>query len=42
MNVNEDWLVSLSIAETDGQTRAEARLVIPGGNRAGRPRPGAA
>ena len=30
MNVNEDWLVSLSVAETDGQTRAEARLVIPG------------
>ena len=33
MNVNEDWLVSLSVAETDGQTRAEARLAIPGGNR---------
>ena len=30
MNVNEDWLVSLSVAEIDGQTRAEARLVIPG------------
>ena len=32
MNVNEDWPVSLSIAETDGQTRAEARLVMPGGD----------
>ncbi len=31
MNVNEDWLVSLSVAESDGQTRAEARLAIPGG-----------
>ncbi len=31
MNVNEDWLVSLSVAETDGQTRAEARLALPGG-----------
>jgi len=31
MNVNEDWPVSLSIAETDGQTGAEARLVMPGG-----------
>jgi len=31
MNVNEDWLVSLSVAETDGQTRAEARLAMPGG-----------
>ena len=30
MNVNEDWLVSLSVAETDGQTRAEARLAMPG------------
>ena len=26
-----EWLVSLSIAETDGQTRAEARLVMSGG-----------
>ena len=42
MNVNEDWLVSLSVAETDGQTRAEARLAIPGGNQLRRPRPGAA
>ena len=31
MNVNEDWLVSLSVAESDGQTRAEARLAMPGG-----------
>ena len=31
MNVNEDLSVSLSVAETDGQTRAEARLVMPGG-----------
>jgi Rv2632c-like len=30
MNVNEGWLVSLSVAETGGQTRAEARLVMPG------------
>ena len=30
MNVNEDWLVTLSVAETDGQTRAEARLAMPG------------
>jgi hypothetical protein len=32
MNGNDEWLVSLSIAETDGQTRAEARLVMPGGD----------
>ena len=31
MNVNDEWPVSVSIAETDGQTRAEARLVMPGG-----------
>ena len=31
MNVNEDWSVSLSVAETDGQTRAEARLVMSDG-----------
>jgi uncharacterized protein DUF1876 len=31
MNGNDEWLVSLSIAETDGQTRAEARLVMSGG-----------
>ena len=31
MNGNDDWLVSLSVAETDGQTRAEARLVMSGG-----------
>jgi len=30
MNVNDDWPVSLSVTETDGQTRVEARLVIPG------------
>jgi Rv2632c-like len=30
MNRNDDWSVSLSVTETDGQTRAEARLVIPG------------
>jgi len=30
MDLNDDWLVSLSVTETDGQTRAEARLVIPG------------
>ena len=30
MNRNDDWLVSLSLTETDGQTRTEARLVIPG------------
>jgi hypothetical protein len=33
MNVNDDWSVSLSVAETDGQTRAEACLVMPGGDR---------
>jgi hypothetical protein len=32
MNVDEDWPVSLSVAETDGQTRAEARLVMSGGD----------
>ena len=32
MNVNYDWPVSLSVAETDGQTRAEVRLVMPGGD----------
>ena len=31
MNVNDEWSVSLSIAEPDGQTRGEARLVMPGG-----------
>ncbi len=30
MNISDDWLVNLSVTETDGQTRAEARLVIPG------------
>ena len=32
MNMDGDWSVSLSVAETDGQTRAEARLVISGGD----------
>jgi Rv2632c-like len=32
MNMNDDWPVSLFVAETDGQTRAEARLVMPGGD----------
>ena len=32
MNVSEDWPVSLSVAEIDGQTRAEARLVMSGGD----------
>ena len=32
MNLTDDWLVSLSVAETDGQTRAEARLAVPGGD----------
>ena len=32
MNVNEDWLVSLSVTETDGQTHVEARLVMSGGD----------
>jgi len=31
VNVNYDWPVSLSVAETDGQTRAEVRLIMPGG-----------
>jgi len=32
MNVGDGWLVGLSVAETDGQTRAEARLLMPGGD----------
>jgi hypothetical protein len=32
MNVNYDWPVSLSIDEADGQTHAEVRLVMPGGD----------
>ncbi len=32
MNVNDDWAVNVSIAETDGHTRAEVRLVLPGGD----------
>ena len=31
MNADDDWSVSLSVAETDGQTRAEVGLVMPGG-----------
>jgi uncharacterized protein DUF1876 len=30
MKVNDVWSVSLSVAETDGQTRAGARLVMSG------------
>ncbi len=32
MDVSYDWPVRLSIEEVDGQTRAEARLVLPGGD----------
>jgi Domain of unknown function (DUF1876) len=32
MNVSDDWSVSLSVAETDGQTSVEVRLVMPGGD----------
>jgi hypothetical protein len=32
MKVNYDWPVNLSVAETDGQTHAEVRLVMPGGD----------
>ena len=32
MNTDDDWPVRLSVAETDGQTRAEARLVMPDGD----------
>ncbi len=32
MNMNDDWPVSVSVAETDSQTRAEARLLMPGGD----------
>jgi 2-oxo-4-hydroxy-4-carboxy--5-ureidoimidazoline (OHCU) decarboxylase len=35
MNVTEDWPVRVSIAETDGQTRAAARVVTPGGELTG-------
>jgi Domain of unknown function (DUF1876) len=31
MNMNDVWAVRLSVEETDGQTRAEARLVMQGG-----------
>jgi hypothetical protein len=30
MNMNDRWLVKVYIAEIDGQTHAEARLVMPG------------
>jgi len=37
MNTNDYWSVDMSITEIDGQTRAEARLVMPGeGKLAGR------
>ncbi len=32
MNANDDWPVSLSVAETDGRTRAKVSLVMPGGD----------
>lgn len=32
MYVDQDWPVSLSLDEADGHTRAEARLVMPGGD----------
>jgi hypothetical protein len=32
MKVDYDWPVSLSVAKTDGQTCAEVRLVLPGGD----------
>ncbi|HEY7260211.1 MAG TPA: DUF1876 domain-containing protein [Trebonia sp.] len=31
MNTSYDWPVSLFVEETDGQTCAEVRLVMPGG-----------
>ena len=31
MDVDEDWPVRVSVAETGGRTRAGARLVMPGG-----------
>ncbi len=31
MDVSYDWPVRLSIEEVDGQTGAEVRLVVPGG-----------
>ena len=31
MNRDDDWSVSLSVAETDGRTHAEARLDTAGG-----------
>ncbi len=33
MSINDDWPVSLSLEEIDGQTGAEARLLVPGGGR---------
>lgn len=32
MNTSDYWSVSLSIIEIDGQTHADARLVMPGGD----------
>ena len=32
MDVSYDWPVSLSVAATDGRTRAEVRLAMPGGD----------
>jgi hypothetical protein len=32
MDMTDEWSVSVSIAETDGQTRAEALLVMSGGD----------
>jgi hypothetical protein len=32
MNTSDYWSVSLSISEIDGETHAEARLVMPGGD----------
>jgi hypothetical protein len=32
MNTNDYWSVNLSITEIDGETHAEARLVMPGGD----------
>jgi hypothetical protein len=31
LNVKYEWPVGLSVAETDGQTRAEVSLIMPGG-----------
>lgn len=31
MSISDRWSVNLYLTEVDGQTRAEARLVMPGG-----------